>query len=135
MKKGISIVLSVALLLRLFLIFPTTVSAEASGDYEYNILDDGTAEIKKYIGSESELEIPSTLDGYDVTSIGKMAFYRCSSLTSLIIPDSVKTLEESSFSNCGGLKSVKIGDSVITIGSKAFYWCNSLNSVNFGQFR
>ena len=51
-----------------------------SGDYKYTILEDGTAEIKKYSGTSKELEIPASLDGIAVTSIGVSAFEFCRSL-------------------------------------------------------
>ena len=41
-----------------------------SGDYEYRILEDGTAEITKYNGSAEILDILSVIDGYTVTGIG-----------------------------------------------------------------
>ena len=42
-----------------------------SGDYQYCILEDGTAEITRYSGEDSVLKIPNTLDGKTVTSIGR----------------------------------------------------------------
>ena len=37
-----------------------------SGDYEYSLLDNGTVEISKYIGSDKEITIPDTIDGKKV---------------------------------------------------------------------
>ena len=65
----------------------------------------------------------------DVTKIGNYAFFDCSSLTSVTIPDSVTTIGERAFSRCNSLTSVTIGDSVTTIGWWAFEDCNSLTSV------
>ena len=74
-----------------------------SGDYEYALLDDGTIEITKYNGSADHLAIPATLDGKTVTAIGDCAFARCSSLTSVSIPNSVTAIGDRAFARCSNL--------------------------------
>ena len=64
-----------------------------------------------------------------VTSIGECAFCDCTSLTSVTIPDSVTDIGGSAFSGCTSLTSVTIPDSVTSIGSYAFAYCTSLTSV------
>ena len=86
----------------------------------------------KYIGSGAfyectELTSVTIPDG--VTSIGKNAFYHCRSLTSVTIPGSVMNILESAFMNCRGLTSVTIYNGVISIGNNAFRNCRSLTSV------
>ena len=79
------------------------------------------------------INIPSTVmwNGklYYVTSIGDGAFYK-SNITSVVIPSSVKTIEEQAFINCYSLTSVIIPSSVTAIGESAFSGCRSLTSVN-----
>ena len=59
----------------------------------------------------------------DVTSIGGCAFYSCTRLTSITIPNSVTSIE-GAFVNCSGLTSITIPNSVTSVGNYAFYGCN-----------
>ena len=69
----------------------------------------------------------------DPTTIGQSAFYYCSSLTSVIIPNSVTSIDSSAFAGCSGLTSVTIPNSVSTIGDYAFQNCYVLTSVTIGN--
>lgn len=64
-----------------------------SDSYEYKINDDGTAEITKYKGSDSELTILLELDGYRVCKIGNFTFGKLSNLTSVIMRIQLQILE------------------------------------------
>ncbi len=68
-------------------------------------------------------------NSYSVTSIGDYAFYYCSSLTSVTIPNSVTSIGSYAFEGCSGLTSVTIPNSVTSIGYEAFYGCSGLTSV------
>ena len=70
---------------------------------------------------------------YGVTSIGDTAFWECSSLTSVTIPDSVTSIGMGAFYNCRSLTSVTIPDSVTSIGSVVFGGCTSLTSVTISN--
>jgi hypothetical protein len=129
MKKLTSIILAAIMLISVFSIAPVTAGAITSGDYEYEILDDGTAEITGYSGDVTDLEIPSSIDDYTVTRIGKDAFSCCNSITSVTIPDSVTSIGDSAFFY-SSLTSVAISNRVTSIGEWAFCGCDSLTSIN-----
>ncbi len=67
-----------------------------------------------------------------VTSIGESAFYECSGLTSVTIPNSVTSIGESAFRNCSSLTSITIPNSITSIGMGAFYSCSGLKNVILG---
>ena len=123
---------------------------------KYDIIDNSYAEIKGYIGSETEIVIPSKINGYpvkrigeeafyfgktfksieipdSVTSIGAYAFWVCESLTDIKIPDGVELIEKFAFGYCSSLQSIKIPDSVKKIEIAAFQDCYSLTSVTIGS--
>lgn len=66
---------------------------------------------------------------YTVTEVGENAFYSCSNLASVIIPNSVTKIEYSAFRDCTSLISVEIPNSVTSIRYGDFYGCSSLNSL------
>lgn len=78
------------------------------GDYQYFLLEDGTAEVGSYSGKETAVDIPDTLDGYAVTQIRTMAFGACSTVTSVTIPDSIRTAEGNPFAFCKNLTSIAV---------------------------
>ena len=82
-----------------------------------------------YEGAPTVVVIPETYEGLPVTSIGEMAFRDCSSLTSVVIPDSVTSIGDYAFAYCDGLTSVTIGEGVTSIGGWAFAACYGLTSV------
>ena len=55
-----------------------------------------------------------------MTSINKYAFYGCSGLTSITIPNSVTSIGQDAFCGCSGLTSITIPNSVTSIGYGAF---------------
>ena len=66
---------------------------------------------------------------YPVTSIGDKAFYECTGLTGIDIPNSVTAIGDGAFLDCTGLTSIDIPNSVTTIGLNAFWGCTGLTSI------
>ena len=91
-----------------------------------------TADLNNHVSGD--VVIPSSVEHnnvtYSVTSIGDSAFYDCSGLTSVSIPNSVTSIGEKAFYRCSGLTSVTIPSSVVYIRSGAFNYCSNLSSIN-----
>ncbi len=68
-----------------------------------------------------------------VIKIGSGAFYHCSGVTQITIPEGVTKIGECAFQDCMGLKSVTIGNGVTAIGDFAFAACTGLTHVTLGS--
>ena len=81
----------------------------------------------------NDLVIPSTVfyeaSAYTVTGIAATTFAYCKQLTSVKIPDSVKSIGGEAFADCTGLTSINIPNSVKSIGYCAFVGCTALTSI------
>ncbi len=145
MKKVLSFMLTLCMVLMLFAVVPAQVSAATSGTCGDNLtwtLDgEGTLTIsgRGAMSNWSSSNVPwysyrssikSVIIGNGVTSIGNYAFTSCSSLTSVTIPNSVTSIGNSAFGGCTSLTSVTIPDSVTSIGNSAFLGCSRLTSID-----
>ncbi len=66
-----------------------------------------------------------------MTSIGQSAFYGCSSLTRITIPNSVTNIGQSAFADCSNLTNVTVGNSVTSLSQQLFYFCPNLVEIYF----
>ena len=109
--------------------------SECGGEVKYAVeggyltFDKKTGTVTNCDPSVTKANIPHTIKGVTVTSIGGSAFRYCTSLTSVTIPDSVTSIGGWAFTDCASLTSVTIPDGVTSIGEYTFSWCTSLTSA------
>ena len=82
--------------------------SKESGDYTYELLEDGTAIITEYTGSEAEVTVPTKWDGHAVSAISDWAYGDRPELTKVIIPDSVTGIGSNPFYYCPNLTGIEV---------------------------
>ncbi len=83
--------------------------------------------------SLTEVTIPSNVEyngqTYTVDRISYYAFYGCESLTTITMPNTIKSIGYEAFRECFALNSITMSDQLTDIGSLAFHDCTSLQSI------
>lgn len=102
----------------------TELAVNCKGSYYYQF-------DYEYSGS---VVIPETVEfeekTYRVTGINRAAFMNCTTLESVIIPNSITSIGESAFESCHNLTSIIIPNSVTSIGKRTFMNCKKITSVS-----
>lgn len=94
-------------------------------DFEWEIDENGGVVITGLVSpNATEVIVPAEIDGSPVTKIGDNAFYECSSLTSVALPDGLQTIENCAFEACRALQTLAFGVGLKTIGLWAFRGCS-----------
>ena len=98
----------------------------------YEISEDGTYSILVSCGTcaDSVVTVQRTYCGLPVEKIGTYAFGGTDFFTNVILPSTLKVIENNAFSECYGLVEIDIPDGVTTIESCAFMSCEGLEYVN-----
>ena len=138
MKKTLSFILSLVMVLGLFTGLPITVSAASSGTCGENLvwmLDDkgtltisGEGDMKDYSYDSyyskapwNSSKVKKVVINSGIIHLGNAAFSDCENLTSVTVPLSVTSIGDAAFKNCKSLSLVTLHDSITSIGTNAFY--------------
>lgn len=114
----------------------TMVSLSAVAAYEFRteVNPDGTVTVYKgSVWPSGALTIPKSIYGRAVSIIGDAAFSDCTGLTSVAMPDGLRSIDAVAFSGCSGLTTITIPDSVTNIGVGAFSHCPGLVTAVIGD--
>ena len=99
---------------------PTKEETPVNPNLKYEVKDSAVTISKCDKKASGTITIPATIEGNPVTSIGESAFFWCTRLTSITIPDSVTSIKDRAFGLCSSLTSITIPDSVTSIGENTF---------------
>ena len=83
--------------------------------------------------NDKNIIIPTTHNYLPVTAIGNMAFYDCTTIESVKIPNGIKSIGSNAFCGCTGLAEVIMPDSVTEIGDFAFSSCVALGNIDLSD--
>jgi uncharacterized protein YkwD len=130
-KRTPELLVVIAVTMILWTATPMQASMDSgmSGDFTYIVLDDGTAAITgctSAVRAQSAVDIPGMVNGKTVTSIGDRVFLFCT-MSSITIPNRVKSIGSAAFASCSNLTSVTIPASVASIADTAFLDCTKLH--------
>ena len=109
-----------------------SISPEESG-YTIDVLDskNKTAAILQYDGFDTNISVPSEIDGFKITEIGEKAFARSyADFTSIKLPDTITTMKFGAFANCSKLKTVNIPKNVKNIEGPLFFGSENIKNIN-----
>lgn len=101
------------------------IAARASAEFSY-VTNDDAITITGYTGPGGAVVIPSMIAGLPVSIIEHGAFYGCTNLNEVVIPDSVAIIGNSAFYHCTGLTNLILGKGVAFLGEYAFAGCGRL---------
>lgn len=99
----------------------------AESDFKWEETDGGVI-LTSYIGNETAVEIPVTLGGKKVVTIGEKAFQQIGIL-GVKLPDTITLIDNQAFLYCMNLVEVDLGNGVIEIGESVFEGCSALKRV------
>lgn len=115
------------------------------GDFVYCYTNDSKNEIiiKKYMGNEKKVVVPDFIEGLPVIELYAYSFSinsnnlysnpDCVYIESVILPDSVRTIESYAFEDCKNLQHIYLPKELEVLGEGAFKNCSSLESLDFSQ--
>ena len=142
MKKLLSIILSLVLVIAALPLaavesFATDYYTSPDGEWMYYlnendeaIIYSGSTNSSAYLGSDTDIFVPSYIDGYPVVSLGQYTFSGNTNLQSIVLPNTLTTISNHVFRNCTNLTSVTFGNSVGMLGPNSFEGCTSITEMN-----
>lgn len=148
-KRLISTVTALVLLISAFSLIPfdgyatdDSIYTSEDGLWQYKFRDgsrigvcltSGLKYVSAYLGGDSEIEVPSIIDGYRVSEIGEYAFYNLDDAAQINLPYTINEIDSSAFAFCDSLRSIALPTGILDIGDYCFLGCSLLQSVSISD--
>lgn len=105
-----------------------TIGMRVQGGYRFRISADG-ASLASYAGESNNIVLPDQVMGLPVYAISREALREHTALQSILLPKTLREIDDLALSECASLTHVEIPSGVTTIGAYAFAGCKALRSV------
>lgn len=109
----------------------TTCTVEVKSTKIWDFIP-STGELVAYHGSDKEIVIPAEIDGKPVRTIGESIFAG-SDITSVVIPEGIRTISYWAFQNCASLTAVSLPSTLRYIYMRAFEGCTALTQISLPE--
>ena len=135
MKRLLSLLVTLLLLMSSFMLIACDDTRYASNGLAYKVNKDGRTCTIVGIGNctDAVINIPEKINRYKVTVIGKDAFVDQSQITEISFPEGLLSIEDGAFDYCTGLTNVVLPNSVTYAGIYTFAHCDNLKSIQLSD--
>ena len=131
MKKRL-ILLALLILLSVTAVPVFAADGDGAENYLYSVSGDSVT-LTKYFGeNDTEIVIPVEIDGIPVTKIGEKCFEDHEEIQRVILPDTLKVIDYRAFYGCSGLTEMNLPESLEKTGGWVFAH-SGFSSVTFPE--
>lgn len=85
--------------------------------------------LEYYTGTDAVVTIPAEVEGHPITLINEYAFAKNTTITKVVLPDTVREIGNGAFGGCSNLEEVVLTETVEMIDSYAFTFCPKLQEL------
>ena len=100
---------------------PRVLAYEPEGNFTTAAVDEDTVAVTGYTGTNTEINIPRTIDGKTVVEIANNAFKNKTTVTKVVVPSTVTEIGVAAFQSTPNLKEVRLSKNLNELSDEAFF--------------